>query len=1385
VAHWKSGHYAAVLKEDHGFYLVHDPTFGRVVHFTLDAIDDESDGYFLVPEGALPKGWQPVGSDVAKTVWGRGQVPQRVGGASGTDQPKIGGSCHAGMASYSVLAMLLSLSLSDTPLFYNPPVGPGISFEVTVNQLEANQPATFTYSNLGPLAVHNWMAFVTAPATVGQTAYVNTRGGGQETYNSYTAASTPPNYVGSYAAEPQSNATLWVTSTGNYERHLPDGSNEIYSTPDGTGRIFLNQFVDPQGNPVTLTYDSSFRIVAITDAIGQVTTLTYGLAADPLKITRVTDPFGRFATFGYSAATPYVLTSITDEIGITSQFTYTTGNILASLVTPYGTTTFVQSLTNTSDISLQITDPKGQTECFMSSLDGAVGIAASESSIPSGYGLNIMNQYLQYRNTYYWNKITVAAYGTLTSNNLGNAYYNIAHIYHWLHTSDGASCSPVLESEKKPLESRIWYNYPGQPNAIYEGSSANPTIAARLLDDGTTQAFRYSYNAIGKITQSIDPIGRTFTNSYYQNGVDLNQTTQTRNGANELLATYTWNTQHRPLTFTDAAGQLTQYAWNALGQLTSITNAKSETTTFSYYTANATGKQRAQRLSQIVGALPGGTQVTTFDYDAYGNVASITGPDGYNLQFTYDALSRPLTVTYPDGTFEQTTYQLLDPATRRDRLGRNTTYVYDSIRQLLSVTDPANRTVQYTWCKCGALSQLIDPMNRVTIWKHDIEGRTTSKKYVDGSAINYAYGTNSGRLSSITDEKQQVKTYAYNLDDTLVSTTYTNTQVATPAVSFVYDPNYRRVTTMTDGTGSTNYAYNPIAVGTNGAGQLASETGPLANSTIAYTYDVLGRRTAYTVNGVGETRNLDQAGRVTSVVNPLGTFGYNYVGATGRLNNITCPNGLTCSYDYQPLSGNFRLKDIINTLPGNAFLSQHSYIFDASGNITRWTQTTSGNAINRSWLCGYDGANQLTSVASQDPTTFANQATGQYAYTYDPAGNRLTQTLDGSTTTGNYNALNQLGTLTNGGTSVLPLRTYEWDAENRLRAINYTATNQRSQFTYDGIGRRVEILELTNGVVQSDTKYVWCGPAICEARDSTGANVLRRMFERGEVFIGSPNTSYYYTNDHLGSVREIVDNNGVLRSRYDYDPYGNKIAIQESFQSSYGYTGIFAHQPSGLWLTWFRALESTSGRWLSRDPFGENGGFNLYGYAGNDPANLSDRLGLWFGVDDAFFAGGGLLVGVGGRFVGDLVSFHWSTTEEYVGAAIGGAVSGETLLYTANPFIAGAAGGLAGNLTTQGLNYLTGKQCGFNVGSAAFDTAFGAATGFIPGRPRFPGINAGQGSDLQVFRQIVTKASNGTISGVSTLTAAKMANGAFFGYAFGQGAAAGAIGSNVYNWIFQ
>jgi RHS repeat-associated protein len=62
--------------------------------------------------------------------------------------------------------------------------------------------------------------------------------------------------------------------------------------------------------------------------------------------------------------------------------------------------------------------------------------------------------------------------------------------------------------------------------------------------------------------------------------------------------------------------------------------------------------------------------------------------------------------------------------------------------------------------------------------------------------------------------------------------------------------------------------------------------------------------------------------------------------------------------------------------------------------------------------------------------------------------------------------------------------------------------------------------------------------------------------------------------------------------------------------ADFAYAGYYYHQPSGLYLTLYRAYDSDLGRWLSRDPVEEKGGFNLYVYVVNNPIVLIDPDGL-------------------------------------------------------------------------------------------------------------------------------------------------------------------------------
>lgn len=1191
VIHLKLNHFAAIIRCEGDRYLLQDPTFKKDVWVTRKALDTEASGYFLIPGGELPESWRKVEDAEAKTVFGKGNVP---------NPPEPPGPCDAstdgctpcpnkGMAVAKILLLNASLNISDEPVGYSPPVGSAVRFTVRYNQRDDQFSSNFNYSNFGNKWTFDWLAYIKDdPSNPLADVKYYIMGGGNRTFTGFNTATQ------TYTFQLLDQTKLTRTSPTSYEMLSRDGSKKVFSQPDGavggtTRKVFLTQVIDPFGNTVSLTYDANLRVISITDAIGQVTTLSYNLPADSFKITKVTDPFGRFATFEYDVSNRLV--KITDVIGLTSELTYdadgaggTKSDFITALTTPYGVTKFTKGENGTTR-SLEILYPDGERERV--EFDQNLRIPASDPPESVPRGMATRNELLAYRNTYHWDRQGCAyAYGD----------YSKARVYHWLHSTDLQSPVGILESFKEPLESRVWYGYTGQssPNGpIVIGNSSKPIRVGRVLDDGSSQLYIYEYNDFGNVTKTIDPVGRTFSYLYANNGIDLLETRQTRASQNELLSQVTYNSQHLPLTSKDAAGQITTYTYNARGQVLSQTNAKNEITTYSY---DANGY-----LTSINGPLPGASITST--YDSIGRVQTKTDDSGYTLTFSYDALDRQTRVTYPDSTFDQSTYNRLDLTVIRDRAGRQTTREYNNVRQKVKETDPLNRTTLYQWCKCGDLKSLTDPLGRTTIWRHDVQGRVKWKEYTDGSKVIYLYD-NASRLRQRIDEKFQVTQYVYNLDDSLRQISYTNAVVATPSVTFTYDANYNRLTSMTDGTGITRYGYIPISpVPSLGAGQLSSVDGPIANDTITYTYDELGRRISTAINGVASSLTYDAGGRIITNSNALGTFNTSYDGNSFRKVSQTYPNGQTTEFSY---AGNLQdqcLQKITHKL-GNTPISEFIYGYDVpTGQITSWSQQVDTQTP-LVYDFAYDTVDQLLSASVSE----GGNVVKTFGYSYDLASNRLTEQIDATLRQFSYNALNEL-TSVEGDAS--PSVTYQWDAEQRL--ISVSSGNQETLFTYDGLGRRVGICQLMNGTEVSNRRFVWCDSEICEERDLTGT-VLKQYSPQGmKLEAGATTGNFYYTRDHLGSVRELTDSAGNVETLYSYDPFGRQSRLMGNLESDFRFAGMFWSIETNLNLTIFRVYDPEIGRWLSRDPLDNvevAEGSNLFAYVQNNPVNRIDPFGL-------------------------------------------------------------------------------------------------------------------------------------------------------------------------------
>ncbi len=184
------------------------------------------------------------------------------------------------------------------------------------------------------------------------------------------------------------------------------------------------------------------------------------------------------------------------------------------------------------------------------------------------------------------------------------------------------------------------------------------------------------------------------------------------------------------------------------------------------------------------------------------------------------------------------------------------------------------------------------------------------------------------------------------------------------------------------------------------------------------------------------------------------------------------------------------------------------------------------------------------------------------------------------------------------------MMTFGWDGANRCVAI--TNGIYRTALSYEGASRWARITEYSNSVVIADRRFIWNGVTLAEERDANN-NVVQRFYSDGFQRGG---TNYFYIKDHLGSVREVYSQSGVLQARFDYDPYGNKTQTYGTLKIDFGFAGLF-ELPNGIKLAVWRLYDPSTARWLSKDPIREQGGLNLYAYCGGDPLVFSDVLGLW------------------------------------------------------------------------------------------------------------------------------------------------------------------------------
>ena len=189
-------------------------------------------------------------------------------------------------------------------------------------------------------------------------------------------------------------------------------------------------------------------------------------------------------------------------------------------------------------------------------------------------------------------------------------------------------------------------------------------------------------------------------------------------------------------------------------------------------------------------------------------------------------------------------------------------------------------------------------------------------------------------------------------------------------------------------------------------------------------------------------------------------------------------------------------------------------------------------------------------------------------------------------------------------------------------------------YTYDAQGRRVKRILDANG---SAAGQVSGESFVYDSNGSSGDELSMRFGNSGELahrYLYGPATDQVLADetftagtggqrvsdevlwllaDQQGSVRDIVDDTVTLRKHVDYRPFGQVLNPQtygDAVDQLFYYTGQQRDAETGLELHGARWYDPGTGRWLSEDPTGFDGGDpNLYRYVGNGVTYRTDPTG--------------------------------------------------------------------------------------------------------------------------------------------------------------------------------
>lgn len=835
-----------------------------------------------------------------------------------------------------------------------------------------------------------------------------------------------------YAYDAGNHRCLGVTNArgGVYQfAYNPDGAvTSVTDSLDNAAFSFgyldccMTIVTNGNGHDTTYTYDENTRVISITDALGGEIIRTWD---DAFNLSSLTNPKGRTTTYTYDARGN--LLTQTDPLGNTLSYTWEQSyNNKTSYTDGNG------SITTYAD------DDRGN----LVTRTDALGNATTYDYDTSGQVTAITNA-RGHTSTYAYD-----AFGNLTraidalAGRTVSTYDAWGNVLSKTHPSQNTTTYEYdrlgrLVKTINALGGETTYTYDALGNLISATNAKDQTIT-------------YTYDALNRLATRTNAMGGVDTYTYDAVGNRIRET-DTKDNA----TTYTYDPVDRLIKITNAQGAEKTYTHDAAGNLSSETNARGHTTRYTY--------DAVDRVIEIVNTL-GAT--VTFTYDAMGNKLTETNANGHTTSFAFDALDRLVSVENPLGAITSFTYDAMGNNTSRtdaqghqvrftydaldrlastqDALGGTVTWAYDAVGNVVRRIDENGNTTQYTYDALNRHVSIVDALDGAMTYTYDAIGNTTSRADQTGHATHfgydalnrhtrtttppghqwrYAYDTNGNRVRR-TDANGDITTYTYDALNQRTRTNYPDGHVA-----WEYDAagNLLRATNHRSLNDETLYEYDAM-------GRIMSQTldygSAMEARTIRYEYDRDGQRIK-TIYPDGEeiAYQYDKAARITTLKGFTGTTTYAY-DAAGRRIQMNYPNGASVAYEYD--DNNRTISLILRKADGSIAINR-AYAYDAADNKTSETQ----NEINADRQIQYDALNRISSVTYHLPDTEVHE------YTYDAAGRRLTQTVNGQVTTFTYDAD---GRVTR---QVTPTRTIDYAYDNNGNRIRRTGSHRDFTYVWD------------------------------------------------------------------------------------------------------------------------------------------------------------------------------------------------------------------------------------------------------------------------------------------------------------------------------------------------